>query len=841
MNRQSPQRVLVRWLAAAAVMAFLPIATALADPPSRVARLAVAEGAVSFSPAGDNDWVRANLNRPLVTGDRLWSDADGRVEIQFAGAAARMGALTNVTLVNLDDRMQQFQLTQGTVYLRVRGLVGGEQIEIDTPNFAFVVAAPGVYRFDVDPDDGTSTVDVRSGEGTVYGDGAAYRIAGGQAVRFRGTNLRDSVALGLPPPDPFERWAQTRDARYDRLPSARYVAPDVIGYEDLDAYGTWRSVANIGNVWMPRAVPAGWAPYRNGHWAWIDPWGWSWVDDAPWGFAPFHYGRWALVEDRWGWVPGPVRQRAVYAPALVAFVGGANFSLSVSGGQAIGWFPLGPGEVYRPAYTVSRDYFTRVNVTNTVINTTYVTNIYNSRDRVTDVRYANFARPAAITAVSPAVFTQAQPVQRAAFAVDRQLLDKAQVIPLAKVAPQRESVTGASPAARAAPPSSMQKQVIAKAAPPPAPVPLESKLPALRTAPGRPLDRAAADTARSGPGQPAAPSPAMPSARVVKAVDPNAPPAQMPRGSSAAERGKGSGKGSDTSRTTQPGAAPAPVPAPPPSTASPRQDMKAPLQPPASPRQDAKSEPPPQAPTSNAKGGPPPPEQRAAPPTPAALPPSLRGGDVMDRQEPAPRENAKGPPSRDQRGAQSRPAQENAPAAPRPRAQAEPLQAQQAQPQQAQQSQPPQGPKPQEQQRRPQQQQREQPPPQQSVAAPPAATAQPAPVPPPVQRAAESGRPGNGASQRSEVAPPRAPAPQAAPQPAPPPQAAPRGPPQPRPQPAPPQQAAPIAPPQPAPVQQAAPKAPPQPAAADQAQGDDAPGKGKGNDKRRKEDDDKKP
>ncbi len=72
-------------------------------------------------------------------------------------------------------------------------------------------------------------------------------------------------------------------------------------------------------------VPAGWAPYRNGHWAWIDPWGWTWVDDAPWGFAPFHYGRWTVVDDRWGWVPGPVRQRAVYAPALVAFIGGAEF------------------------------------------------------------------------------------------------------------------------------------------------------------------------------------------------------------------------------------------------------------------------------------------------------------------------------------------------------------------------------------------------------------------------------------------------------------------------------------------------------------------------------------
>lgn len=54
------------------------------------------------------------------------------------------------------------------------------------------------------------------------------------------------------------------------------------------------------------------------------------MDDEPWGFAPFHYGRWAWYRSVWLWVPGPIHVRPVYAPALVAWVGG------------IGWFPQGP-------------------------------------------------------------------------------------------------------------------------------------------------------------------------------------------------------------------------------------------------------------------------------------------------------------------------------------------------------------------------------------------------------------------------------------------------------------------------------------------------------------------
>ena len=107
---------------------------------------------------------------------------------------------------------------------------------------------------------------------------------------------------------------------------------------DLAQYGDWTPDPEYGDVWYPRAVAVGWVPYQNGHWAWVAPWGWTWVEYEPWGFAPFHYGRWAFFGTRWGWIPGPppvIVGRPVppvYSPALVAFVGGPGFSLSVGVG-----------------------------------------------------------------------------------------------------------------------------------------------------------------------------------------------------------------------------------------------------------------------------------------------------------------------------------------------------------------------------------------------------------------------------------------------------------------------------------------------------------------------------
>ncbi len=209
----------------------------------------------------------------------------------------------------------------------------------------------------------------------------------------------------------FEKWADDREERAARSESTRYVSREVIGYEDLDEYGYWRSEPEYGHVWYPRSVAVGWAPYRYGHWVWVGPWGWTWMDDAPWGFAPFHYGRWAHVGSRWGWVPGPRAYRPVYAPALVAWVGGPSVSVSVSFGSGIGWFPLGPREVYVPGYRASPYHINNVNISNTVIiNSNHIHSAYVDRGR--NEHYAYRGRGDAVTVVSRDDFTRGRPVER---------------------------------------------------------------------------------------------------------------------------------------------------------------------------------------------------------------------------------------------------------------------------------------------------------------------------------------------------------------------------------------------------------------------------------------------
>ena len=63
------------------------------------------------------------------------------------------------------------------------------------------------------------------------------------------------------------------------------------------------------------------------------------MDDAPWGFAPFHYGRWLWWGNRWHWAPGPKVARPVYAPALVGWMGGPQFGVAVGSRAvpAMGW------------------------------------------------------------------------------------------------------------------------------------------------------------------------------------------------------------------------------------------------------------------------------------------------------------------------------------------------------------------------------------------------------------------------------------------------------------------------------------------------------------------------
>ena len=447
---------------------------AAADPPTRAARLGYVSGSASFSPAGEPDWVQAVVNRPLTTGDRLWADAGSRAELQVGGAAIRLGELTSVTLLNVDDRIVQVQLSQGTLKVRVRRMRPDQTFEVDTPNLALTLRRSGDYRIEVDSNDDATAVRVQSGEADAYGEGRSYAIDARQGYRFYGTDLSDYDLLGAQPSDDFDRWASERDRRDDKSPSARYVSPEVIGYEDLDANGTWHRDPDYGNVWTPSRVAAGWTPYRDGHWAWVDPWGWTWVDDAPWGFAVSHYGRWANIRGSWGWVPGPPREQAVYAPALVAFIGGGNLRVSVTSGgaaaAAVGWFPLAPRDVYQPSYQVSRGYFDNVNRSNAVIAPATVTNIYNSTRITTNttvvnkVVYANQQVTGAVVAVPQQAFLQSRSVARVAMPLSKEAVRSAPVQQVAAVAPVQQSVRGGAPMAAAKPPV-REKPIVVVAGP----------------------------------------------------------------------------------------------------------------------------------------------------------------------------------------------------------------------------------------------------------------------------------------------------------------------------------------------------------------------------------------
>lgn len=473
-----------------AILVFSGLASA--DPPSRVARLGYVTGSVGFSPGGENDWMQATLNRPLTTGDRLWAEAGSLAEIEIGGAMIRMNAGTGIAMLNLDDRIIQLQLTQGELIVRVRRLEPGQVVEVDTPNLALTLRHPGEFRIEVDPYGDATTVFVRNGQAEVYGQGASYVINARQAYRFTGTGLRDVQTVFAARSDEFDLWASDRDRAFDLSVSARYVSPDVIGYQDLDAYGTWHIDASYGNVWFPSQVVPGWAPYRDGHWIWIDPWGWTWVDDAPWGFAVTHYGRWAHLRDRWGWVPGPVRARAYYAPALVVFVGGVNFQITISSGivGGVAWFPLAPREIYRPSYSVSRDYFEKVNLSNTVIKTTVINNYYNNPN-ITNIVYNNRRVPGAVVAVPKTTFVQSLPVAREAVHEYPDMTVNAPVVIVPPVAPIKRSVRGAG-AERDQPPARVfERPVLARTVPPAVLPGFAAQQPQLTARPGKPLDDAA--------------------------------------------------------------------------------------------------------------------------------------------------------------------------------------------------------------------------------------------------------------------------------------------------------------------------------------------------------------
>jgi hypothetical protein len=514
------------------------------DPPGRVARLSFSDGSVSFQPGGEGDWVQAVPNRPMTTGDNLWADKDSRAELQTGSTSIRMDSETSVTFLDLDDRTTQLKLSQGSIIVRVRHLDDEDQFEIDTPNLAFQIQRTGDYRIDVSADGNETDATVWQGRAEATGGGASYMVVAGQRASFTGSDQLDHEIAQIPNADDFDNFSSQRDQREDHSESSNYISPEVTGASDLDEYGHWRYVADYGPVWAPAAVAPGWAPYRFGHWVWVAPWGWTWVEDEPWGFAPFHYGRWAFVESSWCWVPGPVVVRPMYAPALVAFVGGGGFvGVGFGVGVGVAWFPLAPREVFVPWYRTSPGYVNNVNITNTRVSVTQVTNVYNTTiinnrtTNVTRITYANQHVTNAVTAVSHDTFVNARPVAASMVKVDQKQIESAPVTHTIAAQPARASVMGAGRSAAVKPPAAvMNRAVVAVKQPPAPPASFEQRQAAApnvrQETPGAPqpatraTNQPASRPAQPVANQPHAQTPPSESASVPRPGAPSAPPAR---------------------------------------------------------------------------------------------------------------------------------------------------------------------------------------------------------------------------------------------------------------------------------------------------------------------------
>jgi hypothetical protein len=314
-------------------------------------RLSFVDGEVSFWRPGAEDWAPAQVNTPLAAGDELHTGYRGNLELQLDGQAfVRAWGDTHLGLTDQRPELLQLKVTAGHVALDLRRLEPGASLEVNAPHGALVLDTPGYYRVDVGPQRTAFTLRRGARATLALADGAPLSVGAGEQVILDGATVQRASA---PAADVWDTWNEARTMHLVAPSGAQYVPSGVAGVADLDRYGAWRTEPSYGAVWVPSGVPEGWAPYSTGRWVADPHYGWTWVDAAPWGWAPYHYGRWIHVRGHWGWAPGPIVARPVYAPALVAFFGAPGVSVAVAT-PFVSWVALGWGEPVVPWWRASR-------------------------------------------------------------------------------------------------------------------------------------------------------------------------------------------------------------------------------------------------------------------------------------------------------------------------------------------------------------------------------------------------------------------------------------------------------------------------------------------------------
>jgi hypothetical protein len=722
-------------------------AMAQGEPPGRVARLAFTDGTVSFHDDQQSGWSQAVVNTPLTTGDSLWTEPNARSEISLAGTRIRMNGATQLDMLAVDDQQTRLQLSQGRIDVKSVAMDANQPYEVVTPRGTILLLQRGDYYVEAGSTEDPTRLGVRSGAARIEGlNGQVLAVRPGEVAEVLGDASAPQfrTVRTAPPAMPAAWSSRDRQIVYD---PPQYLSAGMTGYEDLNAYGDWINDGSYGRVWAPRAMPGDWAPYRTGHWSYVQPWGWTWIDEQPWGFAPYHYGRWAQSRNRWVWVPPQRDVRPVYAPALVAFVGGVELA-AVLGSQSsapVGWFPLGPREVYVPSYTTNRDYYQRLNRSARI------------DDRILEDRWQRAERREAFvvrnnqplmnqrfaTVVPTSAFVSSQPVRRSAIQVQPQAISAAPVAPVAAPPAPTASVVNAAaapaipqPNAAATPPAPQRTPAIDPKAEADAKAKAEAELktanvPVAKTAIAdmptlaRPaaVERLSAPGPKVATGQPKAPTDdkARPAPPALAPRQGTAPPVLRGAVTPVPSQPAKPGEPPRQQAGPQPQAVPPPAPAP--RSGEPARPQAAPQAPPLpAPQQARPSEP--AKPTQAVPA--PAPQQQAKPPEPPRQP------QAMPAPAPAPQQAR--PPEPPKQPQVAPPPMRTAPAPHQQEGRARPATPQQAAPPPPRQAAPPPQPAPQQRQAAPVQQQ-PQPAPQPQRAAPPP---QPAPqqrqaAPPPQQ------------------------------------------------------------------------------------------------------------
>ena len=325
-------------------------------------RLSYIEGDVQIRTEDTYDWVPVSINMPLREGDRLWVPDEARAEIQARnGVVLRIDESSFLEVLTVDRDSFQFYLDIGHAYVKFRDY-RDSFVQIETPVSSIRADNDASFRVDVLRD---SDTDVSVFKGMVYVEnkGRERRVISDRRLSIS-DDYMDLSSLGRE--DEWERWNNIRDRKMEERRYSSYYLPDELDSysNDLDDYGRWVNVREYGYVWTPTVVvSAGWSPYRNGRWAWIDG-DYVWIAYEPWGWAPYHYGRWTYLGSiGWCWVP-PVRGAVHWGPGFVGWVTTPSY---------VAWIPLAPGETY-----YGRGYYgpNSVNIVNIDLHKTVVKNVY---------------------------------------------------------------------------------------------------------------------------------------------------------------------------------------------------------------------------------------------------------------------------------------------------------------------------------------------------------------------------------------------------------------------------------------------------------------------------------